>query len=180
LLYCNGKSENEKPEDFVNIISFTFIFIFLINIFGFLPFGFTATSHCAVTFSISVSLFLYFVLISFKKHGLKVFSLFLPHGTSLSLSLLIVPLELLSYLFRPISLGVRLFANMMAGHILLEVVLGFCYSLMGATGLLFFSHYIVGFCFVPLLMLEFCVCFIQSYVFSLLVCVYLNESLYLH
>jgi ATP synthase subunit 6 len=180
LLYCNGKSEQEKPEEFVNLSSFVFIFIFLINIFGFLPFGFTATSHCAVTFTISVPLFFYFVFLSFKKNGLKVFSLFCPHGTSLFLSLLIIPLELLSYLFRPISLGVRLFANMMAGHILLEVVLGFCYSLMGTAGLLFFGHYIVGFCFIPLAILEICVCLIQSYVFSLLLCVYLNESLYLH
>ena len=115
-----------------------------------------------------------------KLHGTKIFLLFLPSGTTFALAFLLVPIELISYIFKPISLSIRLFANMMAGHTLLKVIAGFAYVLLGATGLLFLIHYVPLLLLIPLIGLELVVSLIQSFVFSILVCIYLNESVNLH
>jgi len=108
------------------------------------------------------------------------FSLFLPSGTSLALSFLLVPIELISYIFKPISLSIRLFANMMAGHTLLKVIAGFAYTMMVLSGILFFVHYVPLLILIPLFLLELGVSLIQAFVFSVLVCIYLNDAINLH
>ena len=107
-------------------------------------------------------------------------SLFLPPGTSLGLALLLVPIEFVSYMFKPISLGVRLFANMMAGHTLLKVIAGFAWSMMASGGFLFVAHLLPLFVLVLLVGLELGVAMIQAYVFTILTCIYLNDAINLH
>ena len=107
-------------------------------------------------------------------------SLFLPPGTSLGLALLLVPIEFVSYMFKPISLGVRLFANMMAGHTLLKVIAGFAWSMMLSSGFLFVAHLVPLLVLVLLVGLELGVAMIQAYVFTILTCIYLNDAINLH
>lgn len=102
-----------------------FLFILITNIIGLVPYSFTITSHLIVTFSLACTIFIGINIICIQKHGIKMLSLFLPSGSSLALALLLVPIEIVSYFFRPISLSVRLFANMMAGHTLLKVIISF-------------------------------------------------------
>ena len=169
-----------KGEKYFPFIFVLFLFIVLANLIGLVPYSFTLTSHLIVTFSLAMTIFISVNIAGARVHGLKVFSLFLPSGTTFPLSLLIVPLELVSYVFRPISLSVRLFANLMAGHTLLKVIAGFGWALMGCSGILFFAHYVPLLVLFPLFGLELAVALIQAYVFSILSCIYLNDALNLH
>jgi ATP synthase subunit 6 len=144
------------------------------------PYSFTLTSHLIVTFALSLFVFIGINIICIRLHGLEFFSLFLPSGTSVVLSLLLVPIELISYIFKPISLSIRLFANMMAGHTLLKVIAGFAWTLMGCTGVLFVIHYVPLLILIPLFGLELGVALIQAFVFSILTCIYLNDAISLH
>jgi ATP synthase subunit 6 len=170
----------DKAQYFFPLVFTLFFFILNINLIGLIPYSFTLTSHLVVTFSLSIAIFIGINIICFRLHGIEFFSLFFPAGTSLVLALLLVPVEILSYVFRPISLGIRLFANMMAGHTLLKVFAGFAWTLMGCSGILFFSHFVPLLVLLPLLGLELAVAFIQAFVFSVLTCLYLNDSVNLH
>jgi ATP synthase subunit 6 len=108
------------------------------------------------------------------------FSLFLPGGTSIGFAFLLVPIEFVSYFFKPISLSVRLFANMMAGHALLKVIAGFGFILMGKTGIFFILQYVPLLILIPLFFLELAVAIIQAFVFCILICIYLNDAINLH
>ena len=108
------------------------------------------------------------------------FGLFFPSGTSIFTGLLLVPIEIISYIFRPISLSIRLFANMMAGHTLLKVLAGFVWSMMHVVGFTFILHFLPIFIILPLFVLEFAIAIIQAFVFTLLATVYLNDVLHLH
>jgi len=114
--------DNEK---YFPIISVLFNFIFFSNLIGLVPYSFTATSHLIVTFTLSFSVFIGINIMTFEKYKMKTFSLFLPANTTFLLALLLVPIEFISYIAKPISLGVRLFINLMAGHSLLKVIIGF-------------------------------------------------------
>ena len=170
----------DKAQFFFPLIFTLFFYILNINLIGLIPYSFTLTSHLVVTFALSIAIFIGVNIICFRLHGIEFFSLFFPAGTSLALGLLLVPVELLSYIFRPISLGIRLFANMMAGHTLLKVFAGFAWTLMGCSGILFFSHFVPLLVLMPLLCLELAVAFIQAFVFSVLICLYLNDAINLH
>jgi F-type H+-transporting ATPase subunit a len=122
MLYDNLGNRGSQYFPFVFIL---FMFVLLSNLIGLIPYSFTITSHLIVTFSLALTVFVGVNIICAKEHGIHMISLFLPPGTSLGLALLLVPIEFVSYLFKPISLGVRLFANMMAGHTLLKVIAGF-------------------------------------------------------
>jgi ATP synthase subunit 6 len=172
--------KSDKSQYFVPLIITIFFLVLSLNLIGLIPYSFTLTSHLIVTISFSLALFIGINIIAFKLHGVKCFSLFLPSGTSAVLSLLLVPIELISYVFRPISLGTRLFANMMAGHTLLKVIAGFGYTLMGASGVMFLLHYIPLLVLIPLFVLELSVALIQSFVFMILICIYLYDSIHLH
>jgi len=150
------------------------------NLIGLIPYSFTVTSHFIVTLSLSLSIFIGMNIISVKTHGLNFFSLFFPAGTSILLGFLLVPVELISYIFKPLSLAIRLFCNMMAGHTLLKVFAGFSFSLMSCTGVLFLLQYVPLLILIPLFGLELFVALIQAFVFSLLTCIYLNDALNLH
>ena len=152
----------------------------MLNLIGLVPYSFTLTSHLIVTFALALFMFIGLNIICVRLHGLEFFSLFLPGGTSFLLALLLVPIELISYIFKPISLSIRLFANMMAGHTLLKVIAGFAWSLSGCTGIFFLLHYIPMLILIPLFGLELGVALIQSFVFSILTCIYLNDSINLH
>ena len=122
LLFDNINKNGERYFPFISVV---FTFVLFSNLIGLIPYSFTATSHLIVTFSLSLSIFIGINVICIQTHKFHMLSLFIPPNTSFGLALLLVPIELLSYTFKPISLGVRLFANLMAGHTLLKVIVGF-------------------------------------------------------
>lgn len=155
-----------------------FMFVLVANLLGMFPYFFTVTSHIIVTFALALLVIGTVVVYGFMKHGLGFLKLFVPHGIPGPLVPLVVLIEVISFLSRPISLSVRLFANMLAGHITLKVFAGFVTSLsaLGALG--------IGGAILPLAMtvaltgLEFLVAFLQAYVFAVLTCMYLNDALH--
>lgn len=157
-----------------------FMFILLNNLIGLVPYSFTITSHITLTFLMSFSIFIAMTLIGFQKHGLEYFSLFLPANTGFFLALLLVPIELVSYIAKPISLGVRLFINMMAGHSLLKVIVGFSWNMLLVENLKSIAFILPLLILVLLMGLEISVALIQAYVFITLTCIYLNDSEALH
>lgn len=115
----------KKANAFVPFVVAVFLFVLQSNLIGLVPYSFTVTSHLIVTFGLALTIFVGVNIIGGQYHKINLLSLFLPQGTSLPLALLLVPIELVSYIFKPVSLAVRLFANMMAGHTLLKVIAGF-------------------------------------------------------
>lgn len=157
-------------------ISTVFNFIMLSNIIGLIPYTFTTTSHLHVTFLLSLSIFIGLNIIIGNKYRLKTLLLFFPTNTSVYLALVLVPIELISYLAKPISLGVRLFINLMAGHTLLKVIIGFSLELLKIEN--FNSFYLVlpMFTLLVLFFLELAVALIQTYVFITLICIYIQDG----
>ncbi len=156
-----------------------FMFILFCNSLGLLPFGlvglhgFTVTSHIIVTFALASVVFVGVTVIGIVKHRLRFLSFFVPAGVPLVLAPLLVPIEVLSYLARPVTLALRLFANMMAGHTMLAVFAG-CVVALGFAG-------IAPFLVIVLLMgLEVVVAILQAYVFAILACLYLSDALHQH
>ena len=180
LSMISDNISGSKGQFFFPLVFSVFFYVASLNLIGLVPYSFTLTSHLIVTFALSIAIFLGINIICIRIHGLEFFSLFFPAGTSLLLGLLLVPIEIISYVFRPISLGIRLFANMMAGHTLLKVIAGFAWSLMGCTGILFLMHYVPLLILLPLFGLELAVGLIQAFVFSVLTCIYLNDAVNLH
>ncbi len=150
-----------------------FMFVLVGNLFGMIPYSFTFTSHIAVTFAMALVVFIGVTVIAIVKHKMRFFTLFMPPGVPMAMAPLLVPIEIISYLSRPISLSVRLFANMLAGHTLLKVFAGFVISL-GMFGI-FPLAFIVA-----LTGLEIVIAMLQAYVFTILTCLYLNDALHLH
>jgi F-type H+-transporting ATPase subunit a len=150
-----------------------FMFVLIANLSGMIPYTFTVTSHIAVTFALAAVVFIGVTVIGFAKHGLHYLKLFAPSGVPLPVLFLLVPIEIISYFMRPISLSVRLFANMMAGHVMLKVFAGFVVALgfFGIAPLAFM---------VALTGLEVLVAVLQAYIFSILTCIYLNDAIHLH
>lgn len=171
---------SKTAQKFFPLVFTLFFFIASLNLIGLVPYSFTVTSHFAVTLSLSLSVFIGINIISVLKHKLSFFSLFLPSGTPLAMAFLLVPIEFFLYFFKPFSLAIRLFSNLMAGHTLLKIFAGFAWSLMSFTGVLFFFHYIPLLSLIPLFGLEFGVALIQAFVFSLLTCIYINDAINLH
>ena len=133
-----------------------------------------------MSFTLSMSIFIGINIICLKRHKSNMLSLFLPANTSFGLALLLVPIEFVSYIFKPISLGVRLFANLMAGHTLLKVIVGFSWSMLLLEDVLSIAHIIPLIILVILMGLELAVAIIQAYVFTILTCIYLNDGINLH
>ncbi|HEY5085312.1 MAG TPA: F0F1 ATP synthase subunit A [Rhizomicrobium sp.] len=156
-----------------------FIFVLFCNFFGMIPWSFTVTSQIAVTFALAAFVVLMVIVVGFMKHGLHFFSLFVPKAPLLLL-ILLVPIEVISFLTRPISLSVRLFANMLAGHTMLAVFAGFVVALGSAGGIFTGLAIAPMLLIVAILLLELLVAFLQAYVFAILTCIYLNEALHLH
>ena len=172
---ANMISDNigEKGHKFFPLIFTLFAFILFGNLLGMLPYTFTFTSHIIVTFVLAIFIFLFVTLLGIFIHGFKFFGLFVPKGVPMLMLPLMIPIEIISYLSRPISLSVRLFANMMAGHTMLKIFAGFVFSL----GIFGVAPLIVT---VALTALEVLIAFLQAYVFTILTCIYLNEAINLH
>ena len=155
-----------------------FVFVLVANMFGMIPFLFTVTSHIIVTFALALLVFAVVIVYGFWKNGLKFLKLFVPSGVPLYVLPIVVPIEFVSFLSRPISLSVRLFANILAGHITLKVFAGFIVTL-GALGWLGWLGAIL-----PLIMtiaitaLEFLVAALQAYVFAVLTSMYINDAIH--
>lgn len=169
-----------KGSKFFPLVFSIFMYVVCLNLIGLIPYSYTITSHLIVTFALALFIFIGINIITARYHGFEMFSLFLPSGTSLALAFLLVPIELISYIFKPVSLSIRLFANMMAGHTLLKVIAGFAYTMMGLSGIIFFVHYVPLLILIPLFLLELGVSLIQAFVFSVLICIYLNDAINLH
>ncbi len=166
-----------KGRAFIPFIFTLFLFILVLNVIGLFPFSFTVTSHLAVTFAFAVLIFVMCVGIGIARHGFQFLELFVPPNTPWPLLILIVPIEIISYLSRPLTLSIRLFANMTAGHILLKVFAGFVISLGAAGGALAFLFPVPLVMTVAFFALELLVAVVQAYVFALLTCIYLNDSI---
>ena len=150
-----------------------FMFVLIGNMVGMIPYSFTFTSHIIVTFALAAMVFIGVTILGFIKHGLHYFALLAPPGLPWYMLPILIPIELISYLSRPISLSVRLFANMLAGHTLLKVFAGFVVPL-GIAGVLPFAF------IVALTGLEILIAFLQAYVFAILTCLYINDAIHLH
>lgn len=158
-----------------------FYFILLGNMLGMMPYGYTFTAQLVVTLGMALVIFIGTTVIGFIKHGVRFFGLFLPHGTPWYIAPILVPIEIVSYCFRPVSLSLRLFANMTAGHTLLKVFAGFIGAFVASLGVLGLLAGLVPLvAVVGLTGLEFLVAFLQAYVYTVLACIYLNDALHLH
>jgi len=160
-----------KAKPYFPFVFSLFMFVLFCNMLGMLPYSFTVTSHIIVTFALAAVIFVGVTIIGFVNHGAGYLKLFMPSGVPVVLLPLIVIIEIISYLSRPVSLSVRLFANMLAGHTMLKVFGGFVISLgiIGGWLPLSFTVALTG--------LEILIAFLQAYVFAILTCIYLNDAL---
>ena len=150
-----------------------FMFVLVGNMLGMVPYSFTFTSHIIVTFAMAIVVFLGVTLIALIKHRLHFFTFFLPPGVPVYMAPLLIPIEVMSYLSRPVTLSLRLFANMLAGHTLLKVIGGFVVA-MGLAGVFPLALIVV------MTGLEFLIAFLQAFIFTILTCMYLHDALHLH
>ena len=166
-------SAGEAGMKFFPFVFSLFVFVLIANMFGMIPLGFTVTSHIIVTLAFALFIFIGVTLIGFIKHGIGFLKFFVPSGVPIALLPLLVVIEVISYFTRPVSLSVRLFANMLAGHTMLKVFAGFVIAL-GAAGVVPLAF------MVALTGLELLVAFLQAYVFAVLTCIYLNDAIHMH
>ena len=163
----------DQGKKYFPIVFTIFMFVLIGNMVGMVPYSFTFTSHIIVTFALAAVVFIGVTVLGFVKHGLHFFSFFVVPGLPWYMLPILIPIEVISYLARPISLSVRLFANMLAGHTLLKVFAGFVVPLgfLGIVPLAFI---------VALTGLEILIAFLQAYVFAILTCLYINDAIHLH
>ncbi|MBV6633619.1 MAG: F0F1 ATP synthase subunit A [Alphaproteobacteria bacterium] len=162
-----------KGREYFPFIFTIFMVVLMGNILGMIPYSFTYTSQIIVTFTLAMVVFIAVTIIGFMRHGLHYLSLFAPSGVPAPLLILIVPIEVIAYLSRPVSLSVRLFANMLAGHMILKIFAAFTVILgVFGVGPLALNVALTAF--------EFLIAFIQAYVFAVLTCVYLKDAVELH
>jgi len=163
-----------SARKFVPLIFSIFLFVLICNLLGMIPYSFTVTSHIAVTFTLAAFLFVGITIIGFVKHGFHYLHLFLPQGTPALMAPLMVVIEIMSYLIRPVSLSLRLAANMTAGHVAMKVIAYLAFAggiLYGAFPFIFLCVF-TGF--------EIFIAILQAYIFSILTCVYLRDALQMH
>jgi len=170
-----------EGKGFFPFIFTLFFFVLMCNLLGLFPYFFTYTSHIAITAALAIMVIVLVTGVALATHGMKFFTYFFPDGAPKLLAPLIIPVEIISYLSRPVSLSIRLFANMVAGHVMFEVFASFMFMLVGALGAfgyiaavgpLAINVILVGF--------ELLVAFLQAYVFAILTCIYLHDAVHLH
>lgn len=159
--------------EFFPLVFTIFMFVLFGNVLGLIPYSFTFTSHIIVTFALALFVFLVVVLVAFARHGIHFFTFFFPPGAPVFMAPILVPIEVVSFLSRPVSLSIRLFANMMAGHTMMAVFAGFTITLG------FFGFFPIAIN-VALFALEVIVTALQAYVFTILTCLYLRDAVHLH
>jgi F-type H+-transporting ATPase subunit a len=171
---------NNQGQIYFPFIYGLFIYILINNLVGMIPYSFASTSHFILTFSISFTVVLGATILGFQKHGLKFFSLFVPSGCPLGLLPLLVLIEFISYLARNVSLGLRLAANILSGHMLLNILAGFTYNIM-TSGFVYLFLGLIPLAFIIAFSgLELGIAFIQAQVFVVLTSSYIKDSLDLH
>lgn len=166
----------DKGMGYFPFVFTIFMIVLLGNLLGMIPGSFTFTSHIAVTGVLALIIFGVVTVMGFVRHGLHFLQLFFPPGVPLWVAPLIVPIEIISFLSRPVTLSLRLFINMLAGHLMVKVIAGFSLMMVGAglagalgsLGPLLFNVVFIGF--------EVFVCMVQAYVFALLTCIYLRDT----
>jgi F-type H+-transporting ATPase subunit a len=175
MLRSTAGAEGMKFFPFVFTL---FMFILTVNLIGMIPYAFTVTSHIIVTVTLALMVFVTVIVYGFWKNGLRFFKLFVPSGIPIYILPLVTFIEVLSFISRPISHSVRLFANMLAGHITLKVFGGFV-TMLGAAGFLGWMGAVLPLGLtVALTALELLVAFLQAYVFAILTCIYLNDAIH--
>lgn len=180
LSMVQAQIASPKGQSFFPFIYSLFMLVLAGNFIGMVPYSFAVTSHLIFTLSVSMTILIAVTIIGFQEHGLKFFSYFVPSGTPLALVPLLVLIELISYIAKGLSLGIRLGANVMAGHMLTKIVGGFVYQIMAASPLMFVIGIIPLVLLVGITGLELAIAFIQAYVFAILTCSYIKDSLDLH
>ena len=168
----------EKGLTYTPYVLSIFMFVLTGNFLGMLPYGFTITSHIIVTFTMAMIIFIGVTIIGFIQHGMPFFRIFFPKGTPYSIAPLLIPVEIMSYFTRPLSLSVRLFANMVAGHVMLKIFASFVVLLVSTP---LFPLAVLPFAInFAVIAFEFLVALLQAYVFTVLTCIYLNDAINLH
>lgn len=182
FIYSNVLTENVKKDGnfYFPVLVSIFSFILFCNLLGMVPYSFTVTSHIAVTLALATMAFVGINVIGIRTHGFHMLSLFLPSGAPLALAPLLIAIEVVSYSFRVISLALRLFANMMSGHCLLKILAGFAWTMFSAGGILSVIHIMPLLVIFAIIGLELSIAFLQAYVFTVLLCIYLNDAISLH
>lgn len=168
----------ESGMRFFPLVFSLFMFILVANLFGMVPYFFTVTSHIIVTVALALLVFFTVTIYGLYKHGTHFFGIFVPSGVPGPIVPLVAAIEVISFLSRPLSLSIRLFANMLAGHITLKVFSGFVVTLSGLGAFGFLGALLPLAMTVALTALEFLVAFVQAYVFTILTCMYLNDALH--
>ena len=174
--------ENAGPEamKYFPLIFTVFVFVFMGNFLGLLPFAFTYTSHLVVTLALALLVIGVVIVVGLARHGLHFFSLFVPSGVPLAILPILVPIEIISFAARPFSLSMRLFLNMMAGHMVLKIFAGFCVMMAGFGGLLSLTSVVPFIIKLAITGFEFFVAILQAYIFTVFSCLYLRDAIYLH
>jgi len=175
-----GDTIGKKGEKYFPFIYVTFLFIVVTNLVGMIPYCFTVTSHILVTFGFGLSTFIGINIVAFREHGLHFFSFFVPKEAPKALYPLLILIEVISYVFRVVSLSIRLFANMMAGHTLLKILAGFGWTMLSAGGIFYILHLFPVVIVFLLTGLELGIAVLQAYVWTVLICIYLNDAINLH
>lgn len=169
-----------KGQAYFPFIYALFTFILINNLIGMIPYSFASTAHLILAFSISFTVVLGATILGFNEHGLRFFSLFVPAGCPLGLLPMLVLIEFISYLSRNISLGLRLAANILSGHMLLNILASFCYNIM-TSGFIFLFLGLIPLAFIIAFSgLELGIAFIQAQVFVVLSSSYIKDAIYLH
>jgi ATP synthase subunit 6 len=176
-------SQNIGPEGdkYFPFLFFLFVFLLACNVLGMIPYSFTVTSHIILTFFLSLSIFLGVTFLGLSLHGFHFFSYFVPAGAPVALLPMLVVIEIISYIARAFSLGIRLFANMMSGHTLVKILAGFSFQMFNSGTAL-----MTALAFIPLLVvvvvtgLEIVIAMLQAYVFTVLTCIYIHDAIHLH
>ncbi len=180
LLSMSVGSIGPEGRRFFPFVFTLFFFVLMGNLLGLLPYSFTYTSHIAVTFGLALLVIVVVTAVALRIHGLHFFSYFFPAGAPKLLAPLIIPIEVISYLSRPVSLAIRLFANMVAGHVMFEVFATFVVLLAGAGALGTVAGILPMALNVVLVGFELLVAALQAYVFAILTCIYLHDAVHLH
>lgn len=170
----------DEGKRFFPFVFTLFMFVLVGNMLGLFPYAFTFTSHIAVTFGLAAIVFVLITVVALSIHGKKFFGYFFPEGAPLWLAPIIVPVEIVSYLSRPVSLSIRLFANMVAGHVMLKVFATFVVMLAGLGAVGPFLSAMPLALNIALVGFEVLVAFLQAYVFAILTCIYLHDAVHLH
>ncbi|MDE1148350.1 MAG: F0F1 ATP synthase subunit A [Azospirillaceae bacterium] len=171
----------EEARRYFPLVFSVFAFVLFGNMIGMIPGFFTFTSHIIVTFALAAIVFIFVTLLALFRHGFHFFSFFFPSGAPIILAPILIPIEIISYLMRPVSLSIRLFANMMAGHTMLKVFAGFTVTMIAALGTIGWLAGILPIVInVALIGFEIMVAFLQAYVFTILTCLYIRDAIELH